>query len=346
MNTVLTYPLSNVFESFLCRLNIREEGGMRQVQKYHTLQASAEGGEAAPRNTAHQSVMMQEVLGALSPRDEDIILDATAGAGGHAEMLLRAFDIGRLIALDADPKAVANVTARLAPFGDRATVVNANFSEIERVLQKLHITSINKALFDLGWNRTQLYDGRGLSFMKDEPLNMSYGVEPASGATARDMVNEWKEETIADIIFGYGEERYARRIAKAIVEAREHQPIETTLQLVDVIGGAVPAAYRRGRLHFATKTFQALRVAVNNELGVLDQGLRGAWNTLAPGGRIAVITFHSIEDRAVKRVFAEWARNKKGVLIAKKPITPTAEEIAHNPSSRSAKLRIIEKTAE
>ncbi|HEX8993852.1 MAG TPA: 16S rRNA (cytosine(1402)-N(4))-methyltransferase, partial [Candidatus Paceibacterota bacterium] len=227
----------------MCRLNNREEGGMRQDHK-HSAAARDDRRvarkESAPRNTpktpeAHQTVMMQEALGALSPRDEDIIVDATAGAGGHSEMLLRDFDIARLIALDADEKAVANVTRRLAPFGDRAMVINANFGDIEKVLKKEKIKNINKALFDLGWNRTQLYDGRGLSFMNEEPLNMSYGSKPASGFTARDIVNDWSEETIADVIFGYGEERYARRIAKAIVEAREEMPIETTSQLVSVI---------------------------------------------------------------------------------------------------------------
>ncbi len=189
---------------------------------------------------------------------------------------------------------------------------------------------------------TQLASGRGFSFMHDEPLLMSYGDAPASGFTAREIVNTWDEGVIADALYGYGEERYARPIAKAIVARRQLQPIETTLELVEIIRDAVPGSYRHGRLNPATRTFQGLRIAVNDELGSLQMGLKAAWGHLSPGGRIAVITFHSIEDRAVKRLFADLAR-EGGRLLVKKPLVASREEVAANPPSRSAKLRLIEK---
>ena len=293
-------------------------------------------------NMEHRSVMTKEVLELLALKDGDVVLDATAGAGGHSEALLRAADV-RVISLDADASAVANVRARLALFGKRSEVIEGNFSDASGLLAGAGVSQIDKALFDLGWNRGQLFSGRGFSLLQDDPLVMSYGAQPASGATAREIVNEWAETTLADIIFGYGEERYARRIAREIVASRETTPIETTVQLVEIISRAVPAAYRRGRLHFATKTFQALRIAVNDELGVIDRGVRGAWSILAEGGRIVVITFHSIEDRAVKRLFLSLAKEEEGILITKKPIPASREESLENPSARSAKVRCIEK---
>ena len=293
-------------------------------------------------NTEHQSVMLPEVLALLALRDGDTVLDATAGAGGHAGAILQAANV-RVFALDADKSAVLRVGARLTPFGDRAEVIEGNFSDAKHLLAKAGVTQIDKALFDLGWNRGQLFSGRGFSLMQSDPLLMSYGTVPASGATAREIVNEWSEATLADIFFGYGEERYARRIAREIVATRETLPIETTEQLVDVIGRAVPAVYRRGRLHFATKSFQALRIAVNDELGVIDRGVRAAWSLLSPGGRIVIITFHSIEDRAVKRLFAAFAKSGEGIPVTKKPIPASREESLKNPSARSAKVRCIEK---
>jgi 16S rRNA (cytosine1402-N4)-methyltransferase len=171
---------------------------------------------------------------------------------------------------------------------------------------------------------------------------MSYGTTSRSGFSAAEALNEWSEQTLADAIFGYGEERYARRIAKAIVTRRETKKFETTMELVEVVRDAVPAAYRRGRINPATKTFQALRIAVNDELGALREGLSAAWDALAPGGRIAVISFHSIEDRIVKRYFAELVKKEEGKLLYKKPLAPTMAEIKRNPASRSAKLRVIE----
>ena len=282
-------------------------------------------------DTKHVSVMSREVLAALSVQDKEVVVDATYGQGGHSNLLKKEAKI-KLVSLDADPA---------------AGVVNANFGDLGEVAGDLGIREINKALFDLGWNRGQLSAGRGFSFMTDEPLNMSYGPKPRSGFTAAEILNTFTEKALADIFFGYGEERYARRIARAVVERREDAPFKTTLELVEVIKDSVPAAYRRGRIHPATRSFQALRIAVNDELGVIEQGVGAAWRLLACGGRIAVITFHSIEDRLVKRMFAELAKKEeeghKGRLLYKKPLVPSAAEIKANPASRSAKLRAIEK---
>ena len=288
----------------------------------------AEVREQAPVQK-HVSVMTCEVLAALEPRAGDVVVDATYGQGGHSAALKKAAKI-KLISIDADPAATG------------ATVVG-NFADLTAILKKLDIEKVNKVLFDLGWNRGQLSSGRGFSFLNDEPLNMSYAAAPRSGFTAAEILNEWSETVLADVFFGYGEERYARRIAKAVVARRAEKPFETTIELAEAVRDAVPPAYRRGRIHPATKTFQALRIAVNDELGVLDQGLKAAWAALAEGGRIAVITFHSIEDRAVKRYFVSLAKAEKGTLIYKKPLAPTAAEVKANPASRSAKLRVIEK---
>jgi 16S rRNA (cytosine1402-N4)-methyltransferase len=296
-----------------------------------------EGGEVRERkqertHKEHTSVMTAEVVAALAPKAGEVVVDTTYGRGGHSKALKAAAKI-KLISLDADP-------------GAGKGVVEANFGDLKAVLAAQKIKTIDKALFDLGWNMTQLSAGRGFSFMHDEPLNMSYGTTPRSGFTAAEALNEWSEDTLADVFFGYGEERYARRIAKAVVERRKVKPFETTLELVEVIRDAVPAAYRRGRLHPATKTFQALRIAINDELGALKAGLSGAWDALSCGGRIAVITFHSIEDRIVKRHFAELVKSGQGKLLYKKPLTASTSEVKTNPPSRSAKLRAIEKICE
>lgn len=291
-------------------------------------------------NAGHTSVMVRECVEALALKKGDVVLDATAGLGGHSEALLSSADV-TVISLDADSRAVAASKARLSKFGERSVVLNANFADLTQTLAARGITTIDKALFDLGWNRTQLV-GRGFSFLRNEPLHMGYSDTPRSGFTAAQVVNEWGEEVLADVFFGYGEERYARRIAKKIVEARKEKAIQTTGQLVEIISSAVPAPYRKGRLHFATRTFQALRIAVNDELGAIDSGVRAAWELLTCDGAIAVISFHSIEDRRVKHLFAEFAKGD-GRLVYKKPLTPSSEEISQNPSARSAKVRAITK---
>jgi 16S rRNA (cytosine1402-N4)-methyltransferase len=311
-------------------LNLREEGdSLRERQQVKV--------------GSHVSVMMKEVLSNLDIKDGEQVVDGTAGEGGHSAAILQSNPSVQLLALDADPAAVATARERLAQFGDRAEVVESNFGDLEKVLHHKGIKTIDKALFDLGWNSGQLGSGRGFSFLVDEPLNMSYGTKSASGFTAAQALNEWDEETLANVFYGYGEERFSRRIAKAVIERREIQPIETTLELVEIIRDSTPSLYHRGRLHFATRTFQALRMAVNDELGAIDRGVRAAWKHLSSGGRIEVITFHSIEDRAVKRLFAEFVKDG-GRLIVKKPLTAQRSEVTENPRARSAKLRVIEKT--
>ncbi len=312
-----------------------------------------ESGGAYERQSAHKSVMVDEVLAALTPQAGDVILDATAGQGGHSEAILRAAPrhggqaSARLIALDADPSAVEATRVRLSALDTSNTaqvqVVESNFADLGTALDKLGVEKINKALFDLGWRSEQLASGRGFSFLHNEPLDMSYGPEPRSGFTAAQILNTWSEQALADVFYGYGEERYARRIARAVAERRGRAPFAETADFVEALEGAVPAAYRRGKLHPATKSFQALRIAVNDELGALKAGLEAAWERLAPKGRIAVITFHSIEDRQVKNYFATKVKEEQGRLLYKKPLTPTQEEIINNPRARSAKLRAIEK---
>jgi len=314
-----------------------EDVTQREWNSGHTSRTSS--GKSKSRE--HQSVLVKEVLSLLAPAKGNTVVDATAGQGGHSEALLKEAPV-RLIALDADPTAVEAVQARLKHFGVRVEVINSNFSKIADVLKKAGVNKVDAVLFDLGWRQEQLSQGRGFSFQQDEPLIMSYGQVPASGFTAAEALNQWSEKALADVLFGYGEERYSRRIAKAIVERREIKPIETTLEFVEIIRDSVPHHYRHGKLHFATRSFQALRIAVNDELGVIDKGVRGAWKHLVPGGRIAVISFHSTEDRVVKRLFQALAK-EGGTLLTKKPIVGTKEEITHNPSCRSAKLRGIQK---
>lgn len=298
-----------------------------------------EGAAARERKSEHVSVLLRESLEALALRDGDVVIDATAGMGGHSEALVATRGI-KLISFDADRAAVEAAGTRL---GKKAAVLEANFADMEKVLGRAGVRQVNKVLFDLGWNMTQLADGKGFSFLCDEPLVMSFGNEPRSGFTAAEILNTWDEKVLADVLYGYGEERYARRIAKAVVERRALAPLTTTLELVELVKDAVPPAYRHGRIHPATRTFQALRIAVNDELKSLEQGLASAWKLLAPHGRIAVITFHSIEDRLVKQTFAGLVKKGEAVLVYKKPVTPSRQELIHNPSARSAKLRAIEK---
>jgi 16S rRNA (cytosine1402-N4)-methyltransferase len=270
--------------------------------------------------------MVREVVKLLAPKKGEMVLDATYGAGGHSKAIKRAAKV-KLIAIDADPS---------------AGVIVANFADIKSVLKEQKVAKLNKVLFDLGWRREQLASNRGFSFQTDEPLDMSYGPEPASGFRASDILNTWSERALADVLFGYGEERYARRIARAIVERRALMPIKTTLELVELVRDAVPPHYRHARLHPATKTFQALRIAVNDELRVLERGLAAAWESLACNGRIVVVTFHSIEDRLVKRFFVQLAKHE-GNLLVKKPLVASRAEVERNSAARSAKVRAIEK---
>lgn len=289
----------------------------------------------------HRTVLLHESVETLEIHPDDTVVDATLGGAGHTKEIARKLGAkGVLVGFDADQEAIERARHALAVVKPAVHLIHENFRHLRRELERIEIREIDKALFDLGWSGYQLTAGRGFSFLVDEPLSMAYDKDQALNAEV--IVNDWKEESIADVIYGWGEERYARRIAKAIVDERERSPIRTARQLGEIVRSAVPAAARYGRIHPATKTFQALRIAVNDELGALEDALRNAWHMLAPGGRIAVISFHSIEDRIVKQRFAALAK-ADGRLVNRKPIVPSAEELAENPRARSAKLRVIEK---
>lgn len=299
----------------------------------------------ATQGKRHQSVLLHEAVEQLEIASDDVVVDATLGGAGHARAIAeRLGERGVLIGFDLDSDAIERARSSLKDSQCRVHLVEANFRHVDEELMKLGIRYTTKALFDLGWSTHQLDSGRGFSFRNDEPLLMTYS-QKGEGLTAATIVNEWAEESIADVIFGWGEERYARRIAKALVAARKKKPIRTSQELAEIVKSAVPAKYRHGRIHPATRTFQALRIAVNDELGALQEGLAAAWEMLKIDGRIAVITFHSLEDRMVKQLFVEWERRGVGKRIIKKPIVPSRAEIAENPRSRSGKLRVISKTA-
>ena len=293
----------------------------------------------------HRPVLLHEVCNMLDVQKDDVVVDMTLGGGGHAEKLVKGLGgNGLFIGFDADSDALQRTREVLANSRAPVRLVCGNFRHLERELEHLRVKSITKALFDLGWSSYQLDSGRGFSFKADEPLLMTYQKELQSDTlTASTILNTWGESSIADIIYGFGEERYARRIAKAIVERRARKPIESSQELSEIVRAAVPIHYRRGKLHPATRTFQALRIAVNDELGALQEGLKAAWKALSPGGRIAVISFHSIEDRVVKRMFAGLVKKGEGRLLVKKPVVPGREEMLENPRARSAKFRAIEK---
>ena len=294
----------------------------------------------------HDSVLMQEVLGALSVAPGDVVVDATLGGAGHfAKLLTTLGEGGVIIGIDADPSAVER--GREAYGKDRrperpvAHLVNDNFRNLARILERLGIGRVDKILFDLGWSGYQIAAPRGFSFQNDEPLLMTYG---EGGETAADIVNSSSEEDLADIIFAYGEERFARSIARAIVVARSKKRVLTTGALIAAIAAGTPHWYQQGKIHPATKTFQALRIAANDEIGALREGLAAAFSALALGGRLAIISFHSIEDRVVKNVLRDAMRAGWGTMNPKKPIVPTRSEILANHRARSAKLRVFERS--
>ncbi len=298
-------------------------------------------------DASHTPVLLQETIDGLAPQKGDIVLDGTIGGGGHSAAICKHIGkSGTLIGIDQDSNTLARAKTYLDEVCDCAVkLVCENFRDLDRVLEHLEVAKVHRIVFDLGMSSFQLeVSGRGFAFRKDEPLVMSFSAEQAGGVTARDIVNEWSEETLAAILKGFGEERFARRIAARIVAERAKKPIERTTELVDIIAKAVPARYRHGKTHFATRTFQALRIATNDEVNALKEGLAKGFEALAAGGRMAVITFHSIEDRIVKRFFKEKAKGGEGRFITKKPVTPSKEEIAKNKKARSAKLRVIEKT--
>jgi len=295
--------------------------------------------------SVHKTVLLNETIdGLLAPsvvegNENLVVLDATFGGGGHSKEILKRFPKAKVVALDQD-KSVWQGNDLPAQTSERISFYNENFRDLDKVLGGEKVDGI---IFDLGLSSDQLENsGRGFSFQKDEPLLMTMKKSPnEEDLTAEEIVNTWEEKNLADIIYGYGEERFSRRIAKGIVEARAKAKIETTADLVKVISDSVPAVYRRGRIHFATRTFQALRIAVNDELRSLQTGLQKGFEALKEGGRMSVITFHSLEDRIVKKYFKALEKEGKVILINKKPILESEKELKNNPRARSAKLRIL-----
>jgi 16S rRNA (cytosine1402-N4)-methyltransferase len=291
----------------------------------------------------HVSVLPQEVLDGLAPRPGGRYIDATLGGGGHAAALLEASaPDGRLLGIDTDPAALAAAGARLAPFGERAALARGNFRDLEALARQAGFGEVQGILMDLGVSSHQLDTaGRGFSFQADAPLDMR--LDPGGPQTAADLVNDTPESELADILYRYGEEHASRRIARFIAEARRRQPIERTAELAEVVVRALGG--RRGKLHPATRTFQALRIAVNRELESLELALPQAVGLLAAGGRLALISFHSLEDRIVKQFFRAQSGGDEPALriITKKPIEAAEAELRANPRSRSAKLRVAER---
>ena len=294
----------------------------------------------------HKSVLLKETIDGLNIKSGDIFFDGTVGSGGHDLYVCEHFGKSvKIIGIDQDKDALKKATERLANKKCDITYRVNNFRNIKDELENLNINQVNEIMLDLGLSSEQLESsGRGFSFMRDEPLLMTMAKDSdTSTLTARDIVNTWQEEMIQNIISGFGEERYAKRIARKIIESRERRRIETTWQLVEIIRQAVSISYQRGRLHFATKTFQALRIAVNDEINSLKEFLQNGFEYLAREGRMAIICFHSIEDRIVKNFNREKQKAGQAKIITKKPIVPSFNEIKDNPRSRSAKLRILEK---
>ena len=302
----------------------------------------------------HKPVLFEETIRSLAIRPEGTYIDGTMGGGGHSEAILKQLTTGRLLSIDQDPDAIQAAGKRLAPY-PQSIRVRGNFSQMAELARAQGIDAVDGVLLDIGVSSYQLdTPERGFSYHHDAPLDMRMSKE---GPSARDLVNTLGQQELADIIFRYGEDRSARRIAQGIVQAREQAPIETTAQLAEIIKASVPAA-GRGEGHPARKTFQALRIAVNGELDRLREGLQAGFGLLKPGGRLAVITFHSLEDRIVKQQMHDWCqgcicpkdfpvcvcgRKPQGTLVYKKGLAPSEAEVAENPRARSARLRVIEK---
>ena len=305
----------------------------------------------------HFSVLLNECIENLNIKPGGVYLDGTLGLGGHSYQIASRLTTGRLICIDRDETAIERAGKRLAPFGDKVTLVHGNFSDAAQIIDSLGIPGVDGMLFDLGVSSPQLDEiERGFSYMGDAPLDMR--MDAGDSLTAYEVVNTWPEERLNRILWDYGEERYARRISRAILEHRAQKPIATTLELVEIIKGAMPAAALREKQHTAKRSFQAIRIAVNDELGAISQMMETAPDKLNRGGRLCVISFHSLEDRIVKSGIAArengctcpreapictcgFVQTLKSV--SRKPILPTAEELEQNPRSRSAKLRVAER---
>jgi 16S rRNA (cytosine1402-N4)-methyltransferase len=289
----------------------------------------------------HIPVLLSEVIKLLDPKENENYIDATLGEGGHTLALLqKTSPAGKVLGIDLDPETLEIAHRKLHAFGDRLILANDNFKNIEAIIDEKKFKEISGIIFDLGMSSRDIDEaGRGFSFMKDEPLLMNFGSDAL--LTAEQIVNNWPENELEKILKLYGEEKFARQIAKGIVMARFDKPIKTTFDLVRIVENSVPGFYRHGRIHPATRTFQALRIAVNDELNTIQKGLEIALKIVSAGAKIAVISFHSLEDRIVKNFF----RDHKDVLkiLTKKPVTPAEVEILNNPRARSGKLRVAQK---
>ncbi len=293
----------------------------------------------------HHTVLRTEAVGALNIQRSGTYIDATVGSGGHsAEIISQLGSDNSFLGIDADQTALDTFLKKGVPKSEAHIYLEcANFKDVATVVTKHKLKNIQGILADLGWRMEQFAEGgKGFSFQVNEPLYMTYGNPSDYAFTAHDVVNDWKEEDIANVIYAYGEERQSRKIAKAIVEAREEAPIVSSGQLAEVISRVIKKN-PRVRIHPATKTFQALRIVVNDELEVVEKFIDAAFSILEPQGRLAVITFHSLEDRVVKHRFRSLKDDGQAVLVTKKPVTASAEELQDNPRARSAKLRIVEK---
>jgi 16S rRNA (cytosine1402-N4)-methyltransferase len=296
----------------------------------------------------HITVLKEEAVSLLALAPESVVIDATYGAGGHAKEICKYLSQeGTYVGLDADASAFLDSFLYKQESGPKFHLVHSNFAKLPQVARSLHIKKADAILADLGWRTDQFVSsGKGFSFANGEPLAMTYG-DPADYLfTAADIVNGWAEEDIANVIYGYGEEKAARRIAKAIVIARQDEEISSAKQLAEIVAAAIPGGKRHLRIHPATKTFQALRIAVNDELSVLETFLREAAELLAEGGVLAIISFHSLEDRQVKLAFRALAATEGFEILTKKPIVASLDELSMNPRARSAKLRAIRKISE
>lgn len=296
----------------------------------------------------HIPVLLQEVLQFLNPKQNENFIDATIGEGGHAKAILeKTAPGGILLGIDRDTQQIERAEKELSKFEKRMILVNDSFGNLDAIIRKLEKKLMWQGiLFDLGWSQAHMeQSGRGFSVMRDEALDMRYSVRPTTYdqrlTTAKEIVNRWRQEEIERILREYGEERFARRIADEIIHARKKKPIETTFQLVDSIKKATPRWYHHRRIHPATKTFQALRITVNDEHTQIEKGLSAACSIVAKGGKILVISFHSGEDRIVKNVFKTCSESGLGKIQTKKPIRPLEREIKDNPPARSAKLRVF-----
>lgn len=297
--------------------------------------------------TKHVPVLLPEVLEYLEVQPGETALDATIGSGGYARAITTSLGPnGTFVGLDADAAAIEQAKSSLAEYEGGLCLKTANFRNLETVLEECEVSSLDVAVFDLGFRSEQLEMERGFSFRESAPLIMTF-THPddvtEADVTAYDVVNDWSEESLKNILDGYGNERYSERIAAGIISDRRKQPIETTDELVRVIKKSVPAHYRQGRRHPATRTFQAIRIAVNDEVTALKEGMEAAFGALGSDGRLAIVSFHSLEDRTVKSFFAEMTESGRAQELTDSPITAGPEEVDFNPRSRSAKLRVIKK---